>query len=141
MFQKVKQGVRQFFDLSGGVVEEEGFLEFRTVPLNSWVPSFLTATILTILAVFIIMREPANWFVSVVLWVFGGLFLFRTKQVVYSLDKEEGTLTVRTTTITGVTTSNHWLAEIYDVRFLLSKDTQGGSDADVYLFFHKREED
>lgn len=57
--------------------------------------------------------------------------------VVYTLDKSEGTLTIKTTTIGGVTIDDHWLDEIYDVRFFVSKDMQGGSDADAYLCFTK----
>lgn len=94
-------------------------------------------------------REPSNWYVSLVLWVFGGILLSRTKHsmqarltasqlvVVYTFDKREGTLTIKTTTVAGVSSEDHWLDEIYDVKFFVSKDMQGGSTADAYLCFTK----
>jgi hypothetical protein len=70
------------------------------------------------------------------------LNLLSKLEVVYSFNKRDlpGTLLVKTTTIAGITTDKHWLDEIYDVQLFVSKDLQGGSNAEVFLYFTKGKE-
>lgn len=119
----------------GGLVERDTSLEFRTVPINSFIPCLVFSLMFITIGVFILKREVTHWYVTVVCWVFAGVLLKKTKYVTYAFDKIEGNFLVVNYNISGRSAQDFWLDEIEQLVIQETHDLQAWtSDVQLYIY-------
>jgi len=114
--------------------DEEDVLEFRNVPINSWIPLLLLSS--TCLVVGIILARylfQQYWYMTLVLWVFSGLFLAKVKYEKYTFDKTHKIVEILTVALTGRFIRRIPLDEVAEIEMEKTRDAQGGDDVELFL--------
>eukprot|EP01124_Arcella_intermedia_P019512 TRINITY_DN26831_c0_g1_i1.p1 TRINITY_DN26831_c0_g1~~TRINITY_DN26831_c0_g1_i1.p1 ORF type:complete len:261 (+),score=65.59 TRINITY_DN26831_c0_g1_i1:57-839(+) len=116
------------------LVDEEDLFEFRNVPYNSWIPSSLLAIAsISLGAVLIHLTSAQLWFVSLVLWVVGGVMLAKVKYERCAFDKMTGTVRITRRGITGTRVKTYNLSNIKEIIYEKERDLQGGDDVQLFM--------
>jgi len=114
--------------------DEKDVLEFRNIPINSWIPLLLLST--TCLVVGIILARymfQQYWYMTLVLWVFSGLFLAKVKYEKYTFDKSQMMVEILTVALTGRFMRRIPLEEVAEIEMEKTRDAQGGDDVELFM--------
>lgn len=77
--RELKSLIMTVFDMQAGFHFQDDIIRFHSVPLNSWIPSIVIGLFCMTIGIFIFLREPKNWFLTLILGIASWIIIVRAK--------------------------------------------------------------